>query len=146
MINRFVLAFIGALLVAVLFDYWLSNMEGFIWFAEINWGLGASLLGLQQLLIWFFEAAVVVFVSYPRRAYKNSIARAIRMGLIFGLICVMICHINLAVHLDRIPVDFLIESLMLFSLLNTMKFIAMVGVVFLLFHHPQLTNQAVKNR
>jgi hypothetical protein len=76
---------------------------------------------------------------------NNPLARIIRLGLILGLACVMICHVNLAVLLDTIPVVFLTEFLLLFSWLNTMKFIAMVGVVFLLAHRPPMTKRVVNN-
>lgn len=143
--KQFVSAFIGALLIAVLFDFWMSKITGYTWFADINWSLGTSLLSIQQLLFWILEAAVVVFVSYLRRLVNNPLARVIRLGLILGLTCVMICHVNLAVHLDTIPALFLTESLLLFSWVNTMKFIAMVGVVFLLTYRLPLTNQVVNN-
>lgn len=143
--KQIVAAFMGALLMVALFDFWMSKMTGFTWFADINWSMGTTLLSFQQLLFWIFEVAVVVFVSYPRRPVNNPLAKVIRLGLILGLTCVMICHVNLAVQLDTIPVLFLSESLLLFSCVNTMKFIAMVGVVFLLTYRPPLTNQAVHN-
>ena len=143
--KQFVAAFMGALLMVALFDFWMSKMTGFTWFADINWSMGTTLLSFQQLLFWIFEVAVVVFVSYPRRPVNNPLAKVIRLGLILGLTCVMICHVNLAVQLDTIPVLFLSESLLLFSCVNTMKFIAMVGVIFLLSHRPLMTKHVVNN-
>lgn len=145
MMKQYVPAFMGALLVVVLFDFWMSTMPGFTWFAAINWGLGMPLLSWQQLCGWIVLAALVVFVSYPRRPVENPIAWVIRLGLIIGLMCVMVCHVNLAVHLDTISVVFLSESLLLFSCVNTMKFVAMVGVVFLLSHRPPKTKQVLNN-
>lgn len=143
--KQIVAAFMGALLMVALFDFWMSKMTGYTWFADINWSIGTSLLSFQQLLFWIFEVAVVVIVAYPRRSVYNPLARVIRLGLILGLTCVMICHVNLAVHLDTIPALFLSESLLIFSWVNTMKFIAMVGVVYLLSHRLPLTNQALNN-
>ncbi|MCW8870360.1 MAG: hypothetical protein OQK49_06610 [Proteobacteria bacterium] len=143
--KQFVASFMGALLMVVLFDFWMSKMTGYTWFADINWSMGTNLLSFQQLLFWIIEAAVVVMVSYTRRPINNPLARVIRLGLVLGLTCVMICHVNLAVHLDTIPVLFMAESLLLFSWLNTMKFIAMVGVVYLLAHRPQMTKRVVDN-